>query len=114
MSIHTKEAIALIHNRPGFAREVARQLGFTHVGDVKREPVLRGFGLTRAQQELLDFIRTYIKDHGGVSPSFDEMKDAMGLASKSNIHRIITALEERGHIFRIQHRARCIFVREAP
>lgn len=112
MSVHTHEAIALIHNRPGFAREVARQLGFTHVGEAKSRPILSGFGLTAKQWELLDFIRAYQAENN-ISPSFDEMKDAVGLVSKSGVFRLVTALEERGHIMRIPNRARCIVLREA-
>ena len=58
--------------------------------------------LTRKQHELLMFIHERIKE-SGVSPSFDEMKDALDLASKSGIHRLITALEERGFIRRLAH-----------
>jgi hypothetical protein len=61
--------------------------------------------LTRKQHELLMFIHERIKE-SGVSPSFDEMKDALDLASKSGIHRLITALEERGFLRRLPHRAR--------
>src|SRR5215208_1689503 len=56
--------------------------------------------LTRKQHELLMFIHERIKE-SGVSPSFDEMKDALDLASKSGIHRLITALEERGFLRRL-------------
>jgi repressor LexA len=65
--------------------------------------------LTRKQNELLLFINQRIKD-GGVSPSFDEMKEALGLKSKSGIHRLITGLEERGFIRRLAHRARALEV----
>lgn len=69
--------------------------------------------LTRKQQELLLFINDRLgKD--GVSPSFDEMKDAVGLKSKSGIHRLITALEERGFIRRLPHRARALEVLKLP
>ena len=112
MSIHTSEAIELIHNRPGFAREVARQIGFTHIEKAKTEPVLSGLGLTVRQRQLLDFIRAYQIEKGS-PPSFDEMKEAMKLASKYGIHRMVCALEERGHIVRIPHRARCIILKEA-
>src|SRR5688572_33180183 len=61
--------------------------------------------LTRKQHELLMFIHERIKETG-VSPSFDEMKEALDLASKSGIHRLITALEERGFIRRPPNRAR--------
>ena len=63
--------------------------------------------LTRKQLELLDFIKTRM-DRDGVPPSFDEMKDALDLRSKSGIHRLITALEERGFIRRLAHRARAL------
>ena len=69
--------------------------------------------LTRKQQELLLFINERLKQ-GGVSPSFDEMKDALGLKSKSGIHRLITGLEERGFIRRLAHRARALEVIRLP
>ncbi len=69
--------------------------------------------LTRKQHELLMFIHRRIKETG-VSPSFDEMKDALDLASKSGIHRLITALEERGFLRRLAHRARALEVVKLP
>jgi repressor LexA len=69
--------------------------------------------LTRKQHELLMFIHERIKE-AGVSPSFDEMKEALDLASKSGIHRLITALEERGFIRRLPHRARALEVVKLP
>ena len=69
--------------------------------------------LTRKQHELLMFIHERIKETG-VSPSFDEMKDALDLASKSGIHRLITALEERGFLRRLAHRARALEVTKMP
>jgi repressor LexA len=69
--------------------------------------------LTRKQHELLMFIHQRIKETG-VSPSFDEMKEALDLASKSGIHRLITALEERGFIRRLAHRARALEVMKLP
>ena len=65
--------------------------------------------LTRKQLELLRFIHERLKE-AGVPPSFDEMKDALDLRSKSGIHRLITALEERGFIRRLPNRARAIEV----
>ncbi len=65
--------------------------------------------LTRKQRELLQFIQDRLGDTG-VSPSFDEMKDALGLKSKSGVHRLITGLEERGFIRRLPHRARALEV----
>ena len=69
--------------------------------------------LTRKQFELLRFIHERLKE-SGVPPSFDEMKDALDLRSKSGIHRLITALEERGFIRRMPNRARAIEVIKLP
>ena len=69
--------------------------------------------LTRKQQILLQFIHTRLQDEG-VPPSFDEMKDALDLKSKSGIHRLITALEERGFIRRLPNRARALEVIKMP
>ena len=69
--------------------------------------------LTRKQFELLRFINERLKE-SGVPPSFDEMKDALDLRSKSGIHRLITALEERGFIRRLPNRARAIEVIKMP
>jgi repressor LexA len=69
--------------------------------------------LTRKQFELLRFINERLKE-AGVPPSFDEMKDALDLRSKSGIHRLITALEERGFIRRLPNRARAIEVIRLP
>lgn len=69
--------------------------------------------LTKKQHELLLFINERIQETG-VSPSFDEMKDALDLRSKSGIHRLITALEERGFIRRLPNRARALEVIRLP
>ena len=69
--------------------------------------------LTRKQHQLLLFIHQRLGEHG-VSPSFDEMKEALGLRSKSGIHRLITALEERGFIRRLAHRARAVEILRLP
>jgi repressor LexA len=69
--------------------------------------------LTRKQHDLLIFVHKCLKADG-ISPSFDEMKDALGLRSKSGIHRLITALEERGFIRRLPHRARALEVLMLP
>ena len=69
--------------------------------------------LTRKQYELLMYIEASLRD-GGVSPSFDEMKEALGLKSKSGIHRLIRGLEERGFIRRLPHRARALEVLKLP
>lgn len=69
--------------------------------------------LTRKQYELLMFVHERIRETG-VPPSFDEMKDALDLKSKSGIHRLITALVERGFIRRLEHRARALEVIKLP
>lgn len=69
--------------------------------------------LTKKQLDLLEFIDRRMK-RDGVPPSFDEMKEALDLRSKSGIHRLITALEERGFIRRLPHRARAIEVVKLP
>jgi repressor LexA len=69
--------------------------------------------LTRKQSELLRFIHERLQEEG-VPPSFDEMKDALELRSKSGIHRLIMALEERGFIKRLHNRARAIEVLRLP
>ena len=63
--------------------------------------------LTMKQKELLDFLTNHVENND-VPPSFDEMRDALGLASKSGIHRLVSGLEERGYIRRLANRARAI------
>ena len=69
--------------------------------------------LTKKQLDLLKFIHARVQ-RDGVPPSFDEMKDALDLRSKSGIHRLITALEERGFIQRLAHRARALEIIKLP
>ncbi len=69
--------------------------------------------LTQKQHQLLNFLHSCLEERG-VSPSFDEMKDALGLRSKSGIHRLILALEERRFIRRLPNRARAIEVLRLP
>lgn len=69
--------------------------------------------LTKKQLQLLEFIHSRTQ-RDGVPPSFDEMKEALDLRSKSGIHRLITALEERGFIRRLAHRARAIEIVKLP
>jgi repressor LexA len=69
--------------------------------------------LTRKQYQLLVFINQCLKDNG-VPPSFDEMKEALALKSKSGVHRLITGLEERGFIRRLPHKARALEVLRLP
>lgn len=69
--------------------------------------------LTKKQLDLLEFIHARVQ-RDGVPPSFDEMKEALDLRSKSGIHRLITALEERGFIRRLAHRARALEIVKLP
>lgn len=77
-----------------------------------RRVLRRPLGLILRQTELLSFIRDYCASRGGVSPTFDEMKDHLGLSSKSGISRMVGAMEERGAIRRLKNRARAIVVVE--
>lgn len=70
--------------------------------------------LTSKQRELLEYVDSYIKESNGVSPSYNEMRDALKLASKSGINRLMNALVERGFIRRIPHRARALEVVRSP
>ena len=69
--------------------------------------------LTRKQHELITFIQNRLEE-SGISPSFEEMKDALDLKSKSGVHRLISALEERGFIRRLPNRARALEVIKTP
>ena len=70
------------------------------------------FSVTPKQHKLLEFIDAYCKAHHGVAPSFDQMQEALSLKSKSGVHGLVTALEERGAIRRIPYRCRTITVVE--
>ncbi len=67
--------------------------------------------LTKKQKELFDYLKDYISNNQ-ISPSFEEMKEAVNLKSKSGIHRLITSLEQRGFIKRLKHRARAMEIVE--
>jgi len=69
--------------------------------------------LTRKQHELLNYIHSHL-EATGISPSFEEMKEALDLKSKSGIHRLVTALEERGYLRRLKNRARALEVLRLP
>ncbi|PPR35039.1 MAG: LexA repressor [Alphaproteobacteria bacterium MarineAlpha9_Bin6] len=69
--------------------------------------------LTRKQQQLLLYVNGHLKQNG-VAPSFEEMKEYLGLRSKSGVHRLIKALEERGFLRRLHHRARALEVIKLP
>ena len=70
------------------------------------------FGLTPKMHQALVFIRDYIRDTGGSSPSYDEIRDGLGLASKSGVHRLAVSLEARGYIRRISGAHRSIHLVE--
>src|SRR5271170_44411 len=92
----------------GFVRYIARRVACPAAPSQEERNML-----TKKQQELLIFISQRLSE-GGVSPSFDEMKEALNLRSKSGIHRLISALEERGFIRRLAHRARALEVVKMP
>lgn len=71
-------------------------------------------GLTFKQAELLSFIRAYMARSKGIAPSFEEMKDGVGLSSKSGIHRLLGGLSERGYIEREEGRSRWLMVHDKP
>lgn len=70
--------------------------------------------LTQQMAKLLAYIDGYQRRTDGVCPSFDEMREAMGLQSKSGVHRMVEALEERGYVRRLKHRHRAIEVIRKP
>ena len=98
----SERAAAFIKANPDLAREIAQQLQ-------NRRPVA---GLTGRQSEALSFIKGYQAERGK-TPCFEEIMEALGLASKAGVHRIVCALEERGYIDRMPGRARSIVLREA-
>lgn len=98
------EAAELIRNRPGFAREVARQMTCRAAHQV---------GLTPAMRNLLDFIVRFIDDWD-IPPTYSEMRDNLGYNSKSSVHRQVLCLEERGYIRRLPNRNRSIAVIARP
>lgn len=72
----------------------------------------RKFALTRKQKETLDFIKAYMKEHDGLCPSYEEIKDGVSLKSKCGVNRLVNGLKERGHIDFIPHKARSIVIIE--
>lgn len=102
MSERYEEAAELIRTDRGLAEEVVRQMVQRPAG-----------GLTVRQRQVLDFILDYQMKRG-VAPSYGEIADGVGLASKQGPHRIVSALEERGYISRLPGRARSIVVLGAP
>lgn len=74
------------------------------------QPDTRQSAMTAKQRDLLAFIRAYTAENNGVAPTIREMRDWAGLASMSGVYRLVTALEERGFIRRLENRARSIVV----
>src|SRR5438067_7632651 len=121
--VYVHDLFRILVSRNGSVVIAAPRLLVSHFGFLNRNRVswitrhLSTWGLvemlTRKQYELLRFISERLKE-SGVPPSFDEMKDALDLRSKSGIHRLITALEERGFIRRLPNRARAIEVIKLP
>ena len=70
--------------------------------------------LTPRQKDCLEFLIRYVRESGGVSPSYDEIKDHLGLKAKSGVFRMINELEERGFVARIPDRRRAITVLKTP
>lgn len=64
--------------------------------------------LTEAQKRVLDFVQGYTREHGGVSPNLDEIRDYLGVRTKGAIVRLLNQLEDRGYIRRLRHRSRAI------
>lgn len=100
MTSLSETAAELIRTDPALANEVARLLS------------IGGGGLTERQAEALAFIRSYSAERG-VTPTFSEIMNELGLHSKAGVHRILTALEERGFIERMPKRARAISLKAA-
>lgn len=103
-------AMKFISTHPTFAEEISRQ--FSERNGTKPHRVME-VAMTKRQKDVFDFICKYYQKNEGVSPSFDEIKDGVGFASKSSIHRIIVALEARGLIQRLEGMARTIAPRYA-
>lgn len=97
-----------IQQHPSLAYEIARQIVEKTGYEILLKPTK--LSVTPRQKEVLDFIAMYCDEQGGISPSFDEIKDYVGLRSKSGVHRIVMALEERGLIRRLENRARSIIL----
>lgn len=101
MSNLTETAIKLIGEDPALAAEVHRLMIRNVVS-----------GLTAVQQQLLAYIRSYMKDNDGIAPTLTDMAAYMGLASRSGVHRILNSLVERGAIRRIPNKTRAISITE--
>lgn len=97
-------AISMLMSEPDVCNEICKLV----LANVRKKSAPRPMTLTRNMRDLYEYIKDFTRENNGVAPSFDEMKDHLGLQSKSGVHRLITALEERGVIRRLPHRARAI------
>lgn len=97
-------AMTLLLSDPDVCNEICKLVQ----ANVRNKTAPRPMGITRKMRDLYEFIKDYAAANEGVPPSFDEMRVELDLASKSGIHRLITALEDRGLIRRLPNRARSI------
>lgn len=98
-----QEAKLIISERPELAEMIAKLWNERHVRAPKTN-------LTKRQRDVLEFLKQYSKEHGGACPSYREIQNAVNLASKSGVNRLVTGLEERGFIIRNEGRSRSIRV----
>jgi repressor LexA len=77
-------------------------------------PIPEFFGLTKKQKQALGFIADYMSRHDGIAPSYQEIAEALGLKSKSGVHRIVQGLTDKGHIRSRSYRARSITLNPPP
>lgn len=99
-----ERAISLMMADPDLCDEISKLVA----SNIREKAVRRPMSLTAKMRDLYLYIKRYSEANEGVAPSFEEMMDHLGLASKSGVHRLVTALEERGFVRRMPHRARAI------
>ncbi len=99
-----ERAVSLFMADPELCYEISRLVA----SNIQKATVRRPMSMTAKMRDLYLFIRDYTNANDGVAPSFEEMMQNMGLASKSGVHRLVTALEERGFVRRLPNRARAI------
>lgn len=103
------KAVEYVLSRPDLLRQV-----LDSIDEAPKDAVRLRTGMTPKQKELLDFIKSY-SGRNGYCPSYDDMMKALGLRSKSGIHRMVYALKERGYVRLLPNRARSIeLTRAAP
>lgn len=99
-----ERAVALIKSDPDLCQEIRKLLSPKHAVPSHKPAAT----LTPRMKQVYDFIAAYVAANNGVSPSYDEIKDQVGLASKGGIHRLMNSLEERGLIHRLPKHARAV------